>query len=84
MVPGLLTSGNVSLPWSKKLLGPAVEGIETYKGILAHSANWSPDIDWKGKRVAVIGSGSSSIKMVPPLAEGKSLIATLVVGPTFV
>ncbi|KAF6228775.1 hypothetical protein HO173_011622 [Letharia columbiana] len=49
---------------------PVIEGIETYKGTLAHTANWSSNIDWKGKRVAVIGSGSSSVQVVPQLAEG--------------
>ena len=52
-------------------LGPLIEGIGTYKGELVHSANWNPDIDWKGKRVAVIGSGSSSIQIVPQVAEGR-------------
>ena len=52
-------------------LGPVIEGIETYKGTLAHTANWSSNIDWKGKRVAVIGSGSSSVQVVPQLAEGE-------------
>ena len=52
--------------------GPIIEGIESYKGTLTHTANWSSNIDWKGKRVAVIGSGSSSVQVVPQLAEGKS------------
>lgn len=75
------TSGNVRILLFKdtlkakrvahRPLGPAIEGIKTYQGTLVHTANWSPNIDWKGKRVAVIGSGSSSIQVVPQLAEGK-------------
>jgi cation diffusion facilitator CzcD-associated flavoprotein CzcO len=53
---------------------PDIEGMKDYKGEIAHSAAWDPEIDWAGKRVAVIGTGSSSIQMVPKLAEGsKSL-----------
>jgi cation diffusion facilitator CzcD-associated flavoprotein CzcO len=53
---------------------PGIEGMENYKGEIAHSAAWDQKIEWKDKRVAVIGTGSSSIQMVPRLAEGsKSL-----------
>ncbi|KAJ9201545.1 hypothetical protein DTO164E3_3438 [Paecilomyces variotii] len=40
---------------------PAIEGLQTYKGILTHTANWDQDIDWKDKRVALIGVGSSGV-----------------------
>ncbi|EXJ55397.1 hypothetical protein A1O7_08324 [Cladophialophora yegresii CBS 114405] len=52
---------------------PAIEGISSYKGTLAHSAKWDTSIDWQGKKVAVLGTGSSSIQMVPHLAKGKPL-----------
>lgn len=48
---------------------PEIEGINTYKGVLSHSANWDTSLDWNGKSVGIIGSGSSSIQMVPHLAE---------------
>lgn len=54
------------------LSGPAIEGISSYKGTLSHSANWDTSVDWKDKKVAVIGTGSSSIQMVPHLADGES------------
>ena len=83
MVPDPLTSGSVRIELFQQILvaksnaylflGPVIEGIETYKGTLAHTANWSSNIDWKGKRVAVIGSGSSSVQVVPQLAEGKRI-----------
>ena len=53
---------------------PDIAGMQDFKGEIAHSAAWDPEIDWKDKRVAVIGTGSSSIQMVPHLAKGsKSL-----------
>jgi cation diffusion facilitator CzcD-associated flavoprotein CzcO len=36
---------------------PSVPGREKFKGIMRHSANWDEDIDIKGKRVVLIGSG---------------------------
>lgn len=50
--------------------GPNIEGIRTYRGTLVHTANWDPSIDWRGKRVAVIGTGSSSVQIVPQLVNG--------------
>lgn len=74
---GLLTSGSVSQvyyssphPTDSASSGPAIEGLHDFRGTLAHSAAWDEKIDHRGKRVAVIGTGSSSIQMVPNLAKG--------------
>ena len=52
---------------------PTIEGREDFKGDMQHSAAWDTTTEWEGKRVAVIGTGSSSIQMVPQLAKGESL-----------
>ncbi|KAL4874222.1 hypothetical protein BJY04DRAFT_31120 [Aspergillus karnatakaensis] len=44
---------------------PAIAGRETFKGPMLHSANWDDSIQLEGKRVAVIGSGSSAVQIVP-------------------
>jgi cation diffusion facilitator CzcD-associated flavoprotein CzcO len=44
---------------------PAVPGIENFEGTLFHSSRWRHDYDLTGKRVAVIGTGASSIQFVP-------------------
>lgn len=51
---------------------PKLEGIETFKGEMFHSAHWNHDYDLKGKRIAVIGTGASAIQFIPqiqPLAK---------------
>jgi cation diffusion facilitator CzcD-associated flavoprotein CzcO len=41
---------------------------------MLHSANWDSNVDLKGKTVAVIGSGSSAMQIVPNiLPEVKDL-----------
>ncbi|KAH7154614.1 hypothetical protein DER46DRAFT_688598, partial [Fusarium sp. MPI-SDFR-AT-0072] len=37
----------------------------------SHSATWDPKISWEDKRVALIGTGSSSVQMLPQLAKGQ-------------
>lgn len=48
---------------------PNIEGIDTFKGKLVHSARWDQEYDFTGKKVASIGIGSSGIQIVPRLAK---------------
>jgi cation diffusion facilitator CzcD-associated flavoprotein CzcO len=48
---------------------PDIPNRESFKGTLVHSANYDPSLDLRDKRVAVIGSGSSSIQIVPEVAK---------------
>lgn len=36
---------------------PAIPGLDSYKGVLLHSANWDQSVDLTGKRVGLIGNG---------------------------
>ncbi|MGY1814665.1 flavin-containing monooxygenase [Blastococcus sp. SYSU D00820] len=47
---------------------PRWPGMDEFEGVLFHSARWRHDVDLAGKRVAVIGTGSSSAQIVPALA----------------
>ncbi|MCW2780957.1 MAG: NAD(P)/FAD-dependent oxidoreductase [Marmoricola sp.] len=57
-------SGGLSEP---KL--PEIDGIDTFAGEIFHSARWNHDYDLTGKRVAIIGTGASSIQIVPEVAK---------------
>ena len=46
---------------------PDVPGVETFEGEAFHSARWNHDVDLRGKRVAVIGTGASAIQFVPAI-----------------
>lgn len=47
---------------------PAVTGIERFAGPVFHSARWREDLDLRGLRVAVVGTGASAIQFVPAIA----------------
>ncbi len=47
---------------------PDIEGLKEFKGTLVHTANYPADLDLKGKRVAVIGTGASSAQLVGAIA----------------
>lgn len=47
---------------------PNIPGVDGFQGRAFHSAEWDNDYDLSGKRVAVIGTGASSIQFVPRIA----------------
>lgn len=48
---------------------PEIPGIDSFKGIITHSADYDESIDLKGKKVAVIGTGASSAQIVSTIAD---------------
>lgn len=47
---------------------PDWPGVEDFAGQLFHSAQWPEDADLVGKRVAVVGTGSTACQIVPSIA----------------
>ena len=47
---------------------PAIPGLETFSGPTMHTACWDNTVDVTGKRVVVIGTGASSMQLVPAIA----------------
>jgi cation diffusion facilitator CzcD-associated flavoprotein CzcO len=48
---------------------PNINGLDTFKGPLFHSATWQHNVDLKDKTVAVIGTGASAIQFIPEIAK---------------
>jgi cation diffusion facilitator CzcD-associated flavoprotein CzcO len=47
---------------------PALPGLDSFAGTVFHSADWDHNHDLTGRRVAVVGTGASSIQFVPRIA----------------
>ena len=47
---------------------PDIPGIDSFTGKYCHSAAWDPSIDYRDKRVVVVGSGASAFQIVPTIA----------------
>ena len=61
----IMASGPLSTPNT-----PAFKGLETFAGAVLHSADWPHEgVDFSGKRVAVVGTGSSAVQMIPIIAQ---------------
>jgi 4-hydroxyacetophenone monooxygenase len=47
---------------------PDVAGLAAFQGAQFHSSEWPDDLDLEGKRVAVVGTGASSMQISPAIA----------------
>jgi 4-hydroxyacetophenone monooxygenase len=47
---------------------PEIEGASDFEGPAFHTARWPQDLDLRGKRVAVIGTGCTGYQMIPEIA----------------
>ena len=42
---------------------PEIEGMGSFEGLITHSSRWDPATDLHGKRLGVIGTGSSAVQI---------------------
>ena len=48
---------------------PDIANMATFRGLQFHSSEWPEDLDLEGKRVAVVGTGASSMQISPAIAS---------------
>ncbi len=63
---------------------PDIQGVEEFAGTVVHTAQWDDSADLDGKRVAVIGTGATSVQLVPELAKRAAHLTVFQRTPIFV
>jgi cation diffusion facilitator CzcD-associated flavoprotein CzcO len=48
---------------------PQIEGVDRFAGAAFHSARWDHGVELRGKRIAVVGTGSTGVQLVSHLAD---------------
>ncbi|GAA2061552.1 flavin-containing monooxygenase [Williamsia deligens] len=48
---------------------PDIDGLDDFAGDILHTARWDHDLDLRGRRVAVIGTGASAVQAIPEIAQ---------------
>src|SRR5580698_8743921 len=46
-----------------------IKGMETFKGEAFHTSRWNYNVDLKGKRIGIIGTGATAVQAIPELAK---------------
>jgi cation diffusion facilitator CzcD-associated flavoprotein CzcO len=62
---------------------PHWDGIGSFKGRIVHPQTWPDDLDYRGKRVVVIGSGATAATLIPAIAGDAGHVTMLQRSPTY-
>ncbi|THU97603.1 cyclohexanone monooxygenase [Dendrothele bispora CBS 962.96] len=67
----ILCTGFSSMPYV-----PEFKGLDSFEGICHHTARWPhEDVDMKGKRVGVIGTGASGVQVIQEIGKDVKTLA---------
>src|ERR1700722_14807142 len=62
---------------------PGWPAMEKFRGRIVHPQKWPEDLEYKDKRVVVIGSGATSVTLVPAMAAVAAHVYMLQRSPTY-
>ena len=68
----------------KKGFTPDFKGLNDFTGKIIHPQHWPDKLDYKNKKVVVIGSGATAVTIIPKMAEHTAEITMLQRSPTYV
>jgi cation diffusion facilitator CzcD-associated flavoprotein CzcO len=62
---------------------PKFAGEEDFSGAIIHPQHWPEGFEYKGKNIAVIGSGATAVTLIPSMAEQANHITMIQRSPTY-
>lgn len=63
---------------------PSFPGEERFQGTRVHPQHWPEELDYRDKRVVVIGSGATAVTLVPAMASTAAHVTMLQRSPSYV
>ncbi|KIA66632.1 flavin-containing monooxygenase [Nocardia vulneris] len=63
---------------------PEFAGLSSFSGQVVHPQFWPEELDYRGKRVVVIGSGATAVTLVPSMADAAEQVTMLQRSPTWI
>jgi monooxygenase len=63
---------------------PELPGQDKFKGVLFHPQQWPDQLDYRGKKMVVIGSGATAVTLVPALADTAAHVTMLQRSPSYI
>lgn len=63
---------------------PNIPTLKRFKGTLVHTARWPKDLDWKNKKIAIVGTGSSGIQILASMQPEVERIYSWIRSPTWI
>ncbi len=63
---------------------PRFDGEETFSGRIVQPQFWPADLEYRGRRVVVVGSGATAVTLVPAMAQDAAHVTMLQRSPTYI
>jgi cation diffusion facilitator CzcD-associated flavoprotein CzcO len=63
---------------------PDIDGLKDFEGHLVHSAQWKDEYNFEGKRIGLIGNGSSAIQILPQIEPVAAHTTCFIRNPTWI
>jgi len=63
---------------------PTFPGQENFEGTLVHPQAWPQDLDYAGRRIAIIGSGATAVTLLPAMADDAAHVTMVQRTPSYV
>src|SRR6266436_3767569 len=60
---------------------PDIAGVKDFKGVAFHSSRWDHSVSLKGKRVGIIGTGSTAVQILPAIVDEVAKVSPYFSGP---
>lgn len=67
----------------KQGLNSQIPGLEDFKGTVIHPQFWPEDLNYKDKKVVIIGSGATAVTLVPAMSEQAKSVTMLQRSPSY-
>ncbi len=75
----IMATGGLSVPNT-----PDIPGVADFAGEIYHTARWPQEpVDFEGKRVGIIGTGSSGVQAIPMIAKAATQLVVFQRTPNF-
>lgn len=63
---------------------PDIDGLDDFAGPVVHTARWEDDLETEGRRIAVLGTGSTGVQIVSALQPAAERLVHFVRSPQWV
>lgn len=63
---------------------PDIKGLHDFQGPLMHSASWNHDVELDNKVIGVVGTGSTSVQIVPQMQKIAKQVQVYMRSPTWI
>ncbi|MCG8347672.1 MAG: NAD(P)/FAD-dependent oxidoreductase, partial [Chloroflexales bacterium] len=63
---------------------PEFKGRDRFAGMIVHPQEWPKDLDYRAKKVVVIGSGATAVTLIPAMAQDVEHVVMLQRSPTYI